>query len=85
HGVADLDAQPSGGQGGGGGGPPPGANGRSYEYNTDALFLSEPVRIESENSETIPIWLDFSVTMVLLAILFGVGSILTGRRDYNTG
>jgi len=49
------------------------------------LFLSEPVRIESENSETIPIWLDFSVTMVLLAILFGVGSILTGRRDYNTG
>jgi hypothetical protein len=85
HGVADLDAQPSGGQGGGGGGPPPGANGRSYEYNADALFLSEPVRIESENSETIPIWLDFSVTMVLLAILFGVGSILTGRRDYNTG
>jgi hypothetical protein len=80
HGVADLDAQPSGGQGG-----PPGPGGRSYEYNTMALYNSEPVHIETENTEQIPIWIDFSVTMLLLAILFGGGSVITGRRDYNTG
>ncbi|MDP6098930.1 MAG: hypothetical protein QF566_01995 [Candidatus Thalassarchaeaceae archaeon] len=50
-----------------------------------ALYNSEPVHIETENTEQIPIWIDFSVTMLLLAILFGGGGVITGRRDYNTG
>ena len=80
HGVADVSGQSLGGGQG-----PPGPGGRSYEYNTMALYNSEPVHIETENTEQIPIWIDFSVTMLLLAILFGGGSVIIGRRDYNTG
>ncbi|MBT4059092.1 MAG: YHYH protein [Euryarchaeota archaeon] len=75
HGVADLDAQPSGGQG------PPGPGGRSYEFNTVALYNYQPNIIEPQEDESISLLLDFSVTMVLIAILFGSCSALMGRRD----
>ncbi|MBO58471.1 MAG: hypothetical protein CMA77_05700 [Euryarchaeota archaeon] len=93
HGVADLDSQPSagGGQGQGPGpGPGPGrdSNGRSYDsdghygYNTQALVDSKPLPIEPEYlDESIPIWLDFSITMLLIAFAFGGMNITLSRPD----
>ena len=46
HGVADVDSQPSGGQGGGGGGPPPPPPGGQTDANYGYGFMPENINWE---------------------------------------
>ncbi|HJL97878.1 MAG TPA: YHYH protein [Candidatus Poseidoniaceae archaeon] len=69
HGVADLDAQPSNGQGGGGGGPPgpPGGNAAQTLYShMPELFDS----MESDNDLQGLLWDTTWVLLVVIGIVF---------------
>ena len=72
HGVADVSSQSLGG----GQGPGPGPGGRSYEFNAEVLGY-DVVDVEQQiEVETVPMWVDLSITLTLMALLFsGFGSI----------
>ena len=71
HGVADVSSQSLGG----GQGPGPGPGGRSYEFNAEVLGY-DVVDVEQQiEVETVPMWVDLSITLTLMALLFsGFGS-----------
>jgi hypothetical protein len=70
HGVADVSGQSLGG----GQGPP--GPGRSYEFNAGVLG-HHAVDVEQPlGDETVPLWVDLTVTLTLIALVFaGWGSI----------
>jgi len=65
HGVADVSGQSLGG----GQGPGPGPGGRSYEFNTEVLGY-DVVDIEQIEIETVPMWVDLTITLTLMALVF---------------
>ena len=66
HGVADVSSQSLGG----GQGPGPGPGGRSYEFNAEVLGY-DVVDVEQQiEVETVPMWVDLSITLTLMALLF---------------
>jgi hypothetical protein len=65
HGVADVSSQSLGG----GQGPGPGPGGRSYEFNTEVLGY-DVVDIEQIEIETVPMWVDLTITLTLMALVF---------------
>ena len=72
HGVADVSSQSLGG----GQGPGPGPGGRSYEFNTEVLGYNVVDIEQPIVDETVPMWVDLSVTLTLIALVFaGWGSI----------
>ncbi len=65
HGVADVSGQSLGGGQG-----PPGPGGRSYEFNAEVLGY-DVVDVEQQiEVETVPMWVDLSITLTLMALLF---------------
>jgi hypothetical protein len=70
HGVADVSGQSLGG----GQGPP--GPGRSYEFNGEVLGHHGVVVEHTVEDKSVPIWVDLTVTLTLIALVFaGWGSI----------
>jgi hypothetical protein len=65
HGVADVSGQSLGG----GQGPGPGPGGRSYEFNGEVLGY-DIVDIEQIEVEAVPMWVDLTITLTLMALIF---------------